>query len=207
MFTGIVQDQAEVKSIDRHPGHQTLCLSFPPTMVKQLACGASIAIEGTCLTVTQILDTNIYFDVIAETLTKTTLGLLKPGDTVNVERSARFGDEIGGHLVSGHVHGMGHITQIDNSNQQVIVHIRLPKPWIEYVFPKGFIALAGASLTIVEVDQSKQSFTVHLIPETLARTTFSQKQVGDAINFEVETNTLTIVETVKRVLNKPREMD
>ena len=102
---------------------------------------------------------------------------------------------------------MGHITQIDNSNQQVIVHIRLPKPWIEYVFPKGFIALAGASLTIVEVDQSKQSFTVHLIPETLARTTFSQKQVGDAINFEVETNTLTIVETVKRVLNKPREMD
>lgn len=202
MFTGIVQGKARVKSMQHTPALATLTLEFPPEHCTHLITGASIAIEGCCLTVVAINNNQISFNLIQETLERTSLGPLKPGDEVNFERSARFGDEIGGHIVSGHVHGVAKIYAIDRPTNNCIITLELPHDYIKYVFPKGFITLAGCSLTIVDVDKTKSRLTVHLIPETLARTTWSLKHTNDCVNFEVDAQTITIVETIATYLNQ-----
>lgn len=200
MFTGIVQSTATIDQIDDLPGLRRFKLQVAPQFLQQLQRGASIAINGTCLTATDFDSAAgwVYFDVIAETLAKTNLGLLQVGSKVNFERSLRFGDEIGGHIVSGHIQGTAELVAKQQDAQNCQLQLRLDPELLAYVQPKGFIAVEGCSLTVGEVDAT--SFSLYLIPETLALTTLGEKQVGDKLNIELDQQTVTIIRTVERVL-------
>lgn len=160
--------------------------------------GASVSVSGVCLTVVEAEGELVQFDVMGETLQKTNLGLLEVGDDVNLERSYHVGDEVGGHIVSGHVSTTATIASIQKTEENFVIEFKMDPRWSEYLFPKGFIALDGCSLTLVDV--MKDGFSVHLIPETLRLTTFANKKVGDKVNVEPEAQTVTMVETVKRYL-------
>lgn len=199
MFTGIVQGTAALVAIDEKPHFRTHVVQLPPAMLPGLTLGASVAHNGVCLTVTGIAGDRVSFDLMKETLRVTNLGSLRVGDRVNLERAARFNDEIGGHLMSGHVMGMAEIVKIltTEHNRQVWFHIR-DSEMMKYVLHKGFIGIDGISLTIGEV--SKNRFCVHLIPETLQRTTLGEKRLGDRVNIEIDPQTQAVVDTVERVL-------
>lgn len=162
--------------------------------------GASVAVDGVCLTVVAIEQRCVAFDVIEETLRRTTLGSLRPGDEVNIERSLKFGDEVGGHLLSGHVMGTARIEEVRQGNCQQEVWFGCPPEWMEAILPKGYIAIDGASLTVVDVEVGR--FSVHLIPETLRVTTLGNKGVGDLVNIEFDLQTQAIVATVKRLQSR-----
>ncbi len=200
MFTGIVKGSFPVTAVSASPGLLCFSVELDPTLTQNLATGASIAVDGVCLTVTAINDHIVSFQVIEETLNKTTLAHLKPGSLVHIERSLRFGDEIGGHVLSGHVFGCGIIEKVHTSPNNRVLTIRVPPEWMDYILPKGFIAIDGASLTIAEVNPEGSFFTLHLIPETLKICTFGAKQPGDRVNIELDSNTQTIVNTVKKHL-------
>ena len=159
--------------------------------------GASVAINGTCLTVTRQAGNTLFFDAMHETLKLTTLGRLEPGHTVNFERAARIGDEIGGHLLSGHVHATASVVEILRPENNVTLWFEVPSQWVGYIFPKGYIAINGASLTIGEVAGNR--FNVHLIPETLRATTFGTIEKGMLVNIEIDSQTQTIVDTLARL--------
>ena len=197
MFTGIVQGVAIVDNISTAPGLGSFSIRFPEEQVQHVTMGASVSIDGTCLTVTRQEGRNLYFDAMQETLRLTTLGNLKPGDQVNFERAARIGDEIGGHLLSGHVHTTADIVAIDQPENNCTIEFEVPQAWARYIFPKGYIAINGASLTIGEVKDNR--FNVHLIPETLRATTFADVSVGDRVNIEIDSQTQTIVDTLARM--------
>ncbi len=196
MFTGIVQGLATVTSISKQATGIELVLDLGSFSV-DLQIGASVAVSGVCLTVTKVVDTNVYFFAMGETLEKTSLKTLQVNDHVNIERSAHVGDEIGGHLVSGHVTGTAILSNIDTASGDWVITLTCDPDWMSYLFPKGFIVLDGCSLTIVDVQQD--SFTVHLIPETLSRTTFGIKKVGALINLEIDPMTRAVVDTVRRM--------
>jgi riboflavin synthase len=198
MFTGIVQGKARVVHIERQPHFRTHVLELADELRSGLVPGASVAHNGCCLTVTRIEGTKVHFDLIDETLRVTNLGALKEGDWVNIERAARFGDEIGGHLLSGHILGVGTVVEVVDAPPNRSVRIELPAPARKYVLTKGYIGVDGVSLTVGAVTDS--CFSVHLIPETLARTVLSTRRVGDAVNIEVDSQTQAIVDTVERVL-------
>ncbi|WP_165855377.1 riboflavin synthase subunit alpha [Marinobacter sp. JSM 1782161] len=197
MFTGIVQGQAHVVSVDQKPGLATYVLEFPADQVEAVAIGASVSINGTCLTVTRQAGNRLWFDAMQETLTLTTLDSLKAGDRINFERAARIGDEIGGHLLSGHVHTVAEVSRIEAPENNRTLYFRVPAHWMKYIFAKGYIAINGASLTIGEVEGD--TFNVHLIPETLRVTTFGDLTVGDSVNIEIDSQTQTIVDTLARL--------
>jgi len=197
MFTGIVQGVATIAEVIKAPGLNTLVVRFPEAKVQGVTIGASVAINGTCLTVTRQDGDLLYFDAMQETLRLTTLGNLAEGDSVNFERAARIGDEIGGHLLSGHVHTTAVLAEIIRTENNVTLWFEVPESWMKYVFPKGYIAINGASLTIGEVTGNR--FNVHLIPETLRATTFCDIREGDAVNIEIDSQTQTIVDTLSRL--------
>jgi riboflavin synthase len=199
MFTGIVQQTCPV--IQLEDGDRMLHLTLDlGDAAKDLQLGASVSVAGVCLTAAAIEKSQVRFDIIGETLDKTTLGHLSVGDRVNVERSVRVGQEIGGHRVSGHVSGTAAISKVETPPNNQIVTLSCDPAWMEYILPKGFVALDGCSLTVVDV--GSDWFTVHLIPETLRVTTFGQKGVGDKVNLELDPETQAIVETVKRYLSQ-----
>lgn len=196
MYTGIIQGKAKVIAIEGKPHLRSFVFAFPLDLVEGLKTGASVSLGGVCLTVTKINAREISFDAMQETLKKTTLGDLLVGDEVNIERAAKLGDEIGGHVMSGHVSGKGKI--VENGilkNGDWILKIEIDPALAGYVFEKGFVALDGVSLTVVHVEEN--TFAVHLIPETLARTTFTGKKVGDAVNVELDFQTVAVVETIR----------
>ncbi len=197
MFTGIVQGAFPIRGVVDRPGLRTLAIDLPPELRAGLEIGASVAISGVCLTVAGLEGDAASFDAIDETQRRTTLGRLRPGDRVNVERSARAGVEIGGHELSGHVDGTAEIVAVDRPPGNHVVTFRAPRELARYVFTKGFIALDGCSLTVVDVDREAGTFTVHFIPETLRVTTFEAKRVGDRVNLEIERRTQVIVDTVR----------
>ncbi|MDR9827067.1 riboflavin synthase subunit alpha [Vibrio sp. FNV 38] len=198
MFTGIVLGMAEVVAIDKKEKFQTHTLLLAGDMGNDLQIGASVAHNGCCLTVTDIDDAHVKFDLMQETLRVTNLGHLKVGDKVNIERAARFGDEIGGHSMSGHINGMTNIVAIEKSEHNVTVWFAINQSTRKYILEKGYVGLDGCSLTIGRVEDDR--FCVHLIPETLQRTLFGIKAVGDAVNLEIDPQTQAIVDTVERVL-------
>jgi riboflavin synthase len=199
MFTGIVQGLAEVTAVDRKQNFSALKISFPPGKMDGVQIGASVAINGTCLTVTNIAGDTVGFDVMVETLRATSLGDLDAGTRVNFERSARVGDEIGGHNVSGHVHFKASIHRVEKSENNQKLTFSVPDDrWMKYILPKGYISVDGCSLTVGEVWDT--FFTVYLIPETLRVTVFGFKQEGDSVNIEIESQTQAIVDTVERVV-------
>ncbi|MCF7499102.1 MULTISPECIES: riboflavin synthase subunit alpha [unclassified Pseudoalteromonas] len=203
MFTGIVQTQALVEHIATQEGVLRLTLNVKDAYANNLAIGASIAINGCCLTVVKFEkisqeNTIISFDVIDETLKLTNLGLLKVNDMVNFERSVTFGTELGGHIVSGHIHTMAEILAITHTQDNCKIQLAIENTWQKYVLYKGFVSVNGASLTVGEVDE--KGFWLHLIPETLAITNLDRYSVGDRLNIEVDQQTYTIINTVENYL-------
>lgn len=200
MFTGIVQTTAQVREIRDEGLLRRLTLAVPPANLQALERGASIAINGVCLTVTEF-DSNagwVCFDVISETLAKTNLGRLTVGSKVNLERSLTFGSELGGHIVSGHIQTTAILTTLSREQHKVSMELSLDRSFLPYILAKGFIAVEGCSLTVGEVTET--GFNLYLIPETLAITTLGDKQPGDVLNIELDQQTLTIIKTVERVM-------
>ena len=197
MFTGIVAGTGTIREMS---GKEVvrIQIDFQSVTTDNLETGASVSIDGTCLTVVEIKSPIISFDVIPETLQKTTLGNKSAGSSVNLERALKMGDELGGHLLSGHILGMGEITERIEGKENLDLRISCPNHIMKFVQEKGYIAIDGISLTIGNVDET--SFSLHLIPETLALTTIRNKQVGDKVNIEVDSMTQTIVTTVERIL-------
>lgn len=199
MFSGIVQGQAEVHHVEENSGGLRFQVLFPKRALEGIQLGASVSIDGVCLTLVVREGALGTFDVIGETLFRSTLGNLKPGCWVNFERSLKFGDEIGGHMVSGHVFGTGKLARREAKGETQSLLVNCPKGWMRSIFLKGFIAVNGVSLTVGELDPAG-GFWLHLIPETLSRTNLSQLKEGDAVNIELDSQTQAIVETVEKIL-------
>jgi riboflavin synthase len=201
MFTGIVQGVARIARVSDRSGLRNLRLALPSGFATGLVVGASVAVDGVCLTVTALHgDDAAEFDVMQQTLMLTTLGHGAVGSRVNVERAARDGAEIGGHPLSGHVDFAARVTEVRRPENNHVLRLAVPAPWMRYVFAKGYIALDGASLTVAEADREpggSGGFEVWLIPETLRMTTFAAKRVGDLLNVEIDRATQVMVDTVR----------
>ncbi|MGR5206672.1 riboflavin synthase subunit alpha [Vibrio sp. PNB23_22_7] len=198
MFTGIVQGTAKVVKIDKKERFQTHIIELQGALAEGLEIGASVAHNGCCLTVTKIEGSQVSFDLMQATLSLTNLGELEEGGRVNVERAAKFGDEIGGHSMSGHISLMAEMVDIIDTLNNRTIWFELPLTSMKYVLAKGYIGIDGCSLTIGEVEANR--FSVHLIPETLQRTLFGARQIGEKVNIEFDPQTQAIVDTVERVL-------
>jgi riboflavin synthase len=184
MFTGIVEELGRVRAVRRGPAGAQLEV-VGPTVVSDAEVGASISVDGVCLTVIEIAADHWVADVIAETLQRSTLGALRPGDTVNLERPLRADSRLGGHIVLGHVDATVAILDVavlaDDTRE---LRVELPEALASYVVEKGSVALDGASLTVTTVGAG--DFGIALIPHTLAVTTFGAREVGDRCNLEVD---------------------
>lgn len=199
MFTGIVQGKGRVIAIEDKGDFRTHIIELPKELVGNLETGASVANNGCCLTVTKIEDTHISFDLVKETLRLTNLGELKVGSEVNIERAAKYGDEIGGHAMSGHIVTTAEVAKIITSENNLQIWFRIfDKALMKYILHKGFIGIDGISLTVGDVVNNR--FCVHLIPETRDRTTLGRKRLGDKVNIELDPQTQAIVDTVERVM-------
>ena len=198
MFTGIVSGKGNLKKIVKCEGYISLIIQAPKGFAKNLSKGASVSVNGVCLTVKKGRTDLLEFDVIEETLKKTNLKNISRSSKLNLERSMTANTEIGGHLVSGHIHGTGEVLKVINRKETKDLLIKIPSQLREYFFYKGYVALNGCSLTIGKV--LKSSFYIHLIPETVSITNFKEIKKGDLINIEVEQTTINTVETVKRFM-------
>jgi riboflavin synthase len=205
MFTGIVQGVARIEAIEVREGLRSLRLRLPEGFDAGLAIGASVACDGVCLSVTaRPAPDHAEFDVMAQTLSLTTLGSVAVGDLLNVERAARDGAEIGGHPLSGHVDVSARVAELrqPDANNHVL-RFEVPAPWMRYLFAKGYVGVNGCSLTIAEAERRADGsgwFEVWLIPETLRMTTFARKQVGDAVHIEIDRSTQVVVDTVREAV-------
>lgn len=202
MFTGIVKGAAGVREVQRRQGLYTLVLDFPEDFDAGIETGASVAVDGVCLTVTDHAPGWAAFDVMQESLARTTLIDARAGSRVNVERAAHDGAEIGGHPLSGHVDCTATIVGIEKPENNCVFTLQLPPEWARYVFAKGYIAVNGCSLTVSDMDRASNTFAVWFIPETLRVTTFADKQVGDAVNVEIERATQVTVDTIRGYLEE-----
>ncbi len=199
MFTGIVQGTATLVDIIKQQNFQTHIIELDEKMLDGVQTGASIAHNGCCLTVTHINGNQLTFDLMQETLNVTNLGELNIGDPINIERAARFGDEIGGHQMSGHILFTAIVKEVKNTANNCQIWFEIPDTFKQFVFTKGYIGIDGISLTIGDVKQN--TFNVNLIPETLQRTNIATRKAGDRINIEIDPQTQAIVETVQRYLD------
>ncbi|AQU82588.1 MAG: riboflavin synthase subunit alpha [Halomonas sp.] len=204
MFTGIVQGTAAVVEVRELEQFRTHVVALSDELREGLAIGASVAHNGVCLTVTAIDGENVSFDLMRETLRLTNLGAILPGQCVNIERAARFGDEIGGHSMSGHIICMAKVVAIEEAPNNRRLWFSLPEKVSRFVFEKGYIGVDGISLTVGDVRPETNGtgleFSVNLIPETLSRTMLRERLLGDLVNIEIDPQTQVIVETVERVL-------
>lgn len=198
MFSGIVQGTGKISKISTKQDSITIEITPPKNFTKSLQKGASVSVNGVCLTSLDKGLKKMKFDVITETLTRTNLKNLKKGSIVNLERSIKANSEIGGHLMSGHIHFSGKVKKILNKKNTKDIIVNFPKKYNEYIFEKGYIGVNGCSLTLGKVNND--SFYIHLIPETLSITNLDKLAVGSLINIEIDQNTISIVETVKKTL-------
>ncbi len=205
MFTGIVQGMATVSALVDRPGLRNFTLQFPPGFADGLAIGASVAVDGVCLTVTALGPSHADFDVMQQSLGLTTLATLQAGSRINVERAARDGAEIGGHPLSGHIDFTATLASIRRPENNHVLRLAVAAPWMRYVFAKGYIAVNGASLTVAEAGREPGGagwFEVWLIPETLRLTTFGDKSEGSLVNIEIERSTQVFVDTVRDAIDE-----
>ena len=198
MFSGIVSAKSKVSKVKKYEDYLSLEISTPKGFDKNLKRGASISVNGVCLTSKDNGSKSLKFDVIEETISKTNLKNITKGDTVNLERSLKASTEIGGHLMSGHVHFTANIIKIVDRKNTRDIQISLVKKYSDYFMEKGYIGINGCSLTIGKV--TKTNFYIHLIPETLDITNLDQLSKGDQVNIEIDQNTITVVNTVKKTL-------
>ena len=201
MYTGIVQGLEKVLEVRQGNGFTTLVISNNQNFFHDVFIGASVAINGVCLTATQIdLGANqVHFDVSDLTNRLTTLKLLSAGDEVNIERSAKVGAENGGHNLYGHIEGTAQVKQLSRHGDTLHLDIQIPNGNIKYFFLKGFIGLNGCSLSVNRVDRTTSEISVDLIPETLRLTTWKDIQVGDTVNYEIDQTTRTLVDTLENI--------
>ena len=201
MFTGIIQAVAHIAALQDQEGLRTFTMEFPEGFCQDLAIGASVSHDGVCLTVTELQGANrATFDVMQQSLAITTLGSYQVGDAINVERAAKDGAEIGGHLLSGHVDFTAPVLEVLKTETNHKIRFGIPEAFRPYVFAKGYIAINGASLTVAEVDRKAGWFEVWLIPETLRMTVFGSKGVGSLVNVEIERSTQVVVDTVRETV-------
>lgn len=183
MFTGIIEEVGVVKKIDRKSGMARLTVGAD-TVIEDIKVGDSVACNGACLTVVDLGQDRISFDIMKETLERTNLGKAKVGEVVNLERSLRAGDRLSGHILSGHIDGMGTLVTKQFDGRNLVLRIATSADIMRYLVPKGSIACDGISLTIS--DLTKDYFTVHIIPHTLTMTNIDSKKVADILNIEVD---------------------
>ena len=198
MFSGIVQGVGKVAEILSKKDSITIEITPPKNFTKNLKKGASVSVDGVCLTSLDNGIKKMKFDIIGETLARTNLKSLKKGSIINLERSIKANSEIGGHLMSGHIHFSGKVKKILNRANTKDISIDFPKKYNEYIFEKGYIGINGCSLTLGKVNKS--NFCIHLIPETLSITNLDNLHEGSMVNVEIDQNTISIVETVKKTL-------
>ena len=196
MFTGIVAGTAPILRIDEGEGIRKITVDLGD-FLDGLETGASVSLDGVCMTVVSIDSGLVTFDAISETLDRTTLSDRSEGDLLNVERSMRLGDELGGHILSGHVMGTAEIIESRTVGEGLDLLISIPDGCSPFILEKGFIAVDGMSLTVGKCDEG--SFGLHIIPETLRITTLDKKVVGDRVNIEIDSRTQAVVETMLRM--------
>ena len=196
MFTGIVETTGAVTFTRQSPGGRRLRVDVGP-IARELSLGASVCVSGVCLTVADLSEAAVEFDVIQETLDRSTLGAMRVGDRVNLERSLRVGDAVDGHFVQGHVDGVGVVDRVTASPREHVVWVRPDENVSPYIIPKGSVAIDGVSLTIAGVRDG--AFSVALIPTTLERTTVAALAAGDRVNLESDIIARTVVHQLSRL--------
>jgi riboflavin synthase len=199
MYSGITRGLFPVVELEERREYTRLMVELSPELAAGLERGASVSIDGVCLTVVAIADQCVSFDAVDATRKLTTLGEVALGSKVSVERSAKVGDELGGHDVFGHVIGTGSVLAREQRGGQLDLMIGVPPAWMKYILHKGFVAIDGSSLTVDDV-RAAGSFKVHLIPETQRLTNLANKQAGARVNVELDARTVAIVDTVERVM-------
>jgi len=197
VFTGIVELTGSVCDTRVVAGGRRLHVDAGP-VARKCKCGDSVCVQGVCLTVASVKGESLEFDVISETLRRTTLGRKHIGDRVNLERSLKVGDRLDGHFVQGHIDGTAAVTEVRHSDREYVIRLRPDEPLTPYMIPKGSVAIDGVSLTIAEMRDSE--FTVALIPMTLERTTLSTLAVGDLVNIESDIIARTIVHQLAQMV-------
>jgi len=196
VFTGIVSGTAPILRIAEGEGIRKITVDLVD-FSDGLETGASVSLDGVCMTVVSMDSGEVTFDAISETLDRTTLSDRSEGDRLNVERSMRLGDELGGHILSGHVMGTAEIIESRTVGEGLDLQISIPDGCSPFIMEKGFIAVDGMSLTVGKCDEG--SFGLHIIPETLRITTLDKKVVGDRVNIEIDSRTQAVVETMLRM--------
>ena len=199
VFSGIVHSTGTITQASKNKDSLTLEVESSSDFVADLQIGASVCVDGVCLTVTSVTDTLMSFDLIIETLRSTTFDKVKISEQVNLERSIKFGDEIGGHILSGHVSDTLSIDKISKTDENYVLTFKTSSDLVKYIFPKGYVAINGVSLTVGDVSREDNLFNVYLIPETLRRTNLSNKLVGDLVNVEIESQTRNTVDTITQI--------
>ena len=199
VFSGIVHSTGTITQASKNKDSLTLEVESSSDFVADLQIGASVCVDGVCLTVTSVTDTLMCFDLIIETLRSTTFDNVKKSEQVNLERSIKFGDEIGGHILSGHVLDTVSIDKISKTDENYVLTFKTSSDIVKYIFPKGYVAINGVSLTVGDVSREDNLFNVYLIPETLRRTNLSNKLVGDLVNVEIESQTRNTVDTITQI--------
>jgi riboflavin synthase len=184
MFTGIVESTGVVARIERVGGRGLRFEVYAPEFGRDMAMGDSIAVDGTCLTVTKFIRGAFLADVSAETAERTTLGMITQGSPVNLERALRLSDRLGGHMMSGHVDGMGEIAMRQPAGNSVMYTFKAPGTVLPYIAPKGSVAVDGISLTVAKV--TPDGFMAAIIPHTEEITTLGKKPIGAPVNMEAD---------------------
>lgn len=184
MFTGIVEEVARIERLEERGEKVELCIHLSPQVAADVKIGASVAIDGCCLTATRTGSGELCFEAVPETLRTTSLGDRAQGDAVNVERALAAGGRLDGHIVTGHVDATGTIRERAEHGDDVLLRIDAPVEVVRYLVPKGSITVDGVSLTVVSPDES--GFSVALIPHTIAATTLGERRAGERVNLEAD---------------------
>ena len=202
MFSGIVQTVGKIESIKDKNHIKTIRIETHGDYLEDIAIGQSVSVDGVCLSLVKKNNEYCEFEAVEETINRTTLGSYKQGTKVNLEKSLKFGDTVGGHFVSGHIHTRGRIVEVELVGESKNILIAIEEKWIKYLTEKGYISVNGASITIGKV--SKNTFYVHLIPETLKTTNLDELIYDNYVNLEFDQTTIAIVDTTERLINQKR---
>ena len=202
MFSGIVQTVGKIESIKDKNHIKTIIIETHGDYLEDIAIGQSVSVDGVCLSLVKKNNEYCEFEAVEETINRTTLGSYKQGTKVNLEKSLKFGDTVGGHFVSGHIHTRGRIVEVELVGESKNILVEIEEKWIKYLTEKGYISVNGASITIGKV--SKNTFYVHLIPETLKTTNLDELIYDNYVNLEFDQATIAIVDTTERLINQKR---
>ena len=202
MISGIVQTVGKIESIKDKNHIKTIRIETHGNYLEDIAIGQSVSVDGVCLSLVKKNNEYCEFEAVEETINRTTLGSYKQGSKVNLEKSLKFGDTVGGHFVSGHIHTRGRIVEVELVGESKNILVEIEEKWIKYLTEKGYISVNGASITIGKV--SKNTFYVHLIPETLKTTNLDELIYDNYVNLEFDQTTIAIVDTTERLINQKR---